>query len=387
MTVRVEVSPDVLGWALDRARDPDAITRSMPNVLEWLSGDSQPTVKQLAKFAARTGTPFGYLLLQRPPNLTLPVPDFREGFGGSALGDPSPDLLAVVHQSIRRQDWYRDYAIENGLPEVEVVGSAEGMSPVEAAADMRAALGYEVAQRRGNWNDQRKYLLHAFEDLGGLTVATSMVENNTHRLLDPDEFRGFALVDRLAPLVFVNTRQTINGQIFTLAHEFAHIWRGVGGVSLEDLRWRPQSGVERWCNDVASEFLVPSIDLRARFANVANIALVDQLERLAQTYRCGTLVVLQAINRNELRDFEDYGATYDAEVARLKQLAADRGESDGSGQFLYNQPYRIGERLSRALIDDALGGRTSLSEAVRLMSLKSLTNFDKYANHLRQVGA
>ena len=149
MTVRVEVSPDVLGWALDRARDPDAITRSMPNVLEWLSGDSQPTVKQLAKFAARTGTPFGYLLLQRPPNLTLPVPDFREGFGGSALGDPSPDLLAVVHQSIRRQDWYRDYAIENGLPEVEVVGSAEGMSPVEAAADMRAALGYEVAQRRG----------------------------------------------------------------------------------------------------------------------------------------------------------------------------------------------------------------------------------------------
>lgn len=58
------------------------------------------------------------------------------------------------------------------------------------------------------------------------TVATSIVDNNTHRLLDPDEFRGFALVDDIAPLVFVNTQQTLIGQIFTLAHEYAQVWRG-----------------------------------------------------------------------------------------------------------------------------------------------------------------
>lgn len=386
MAVRVPVSPDVLGWALDRAHDPGAITDAMPKVLEWIAGDTQPTVKQLTSFASRTGTPFGYLLLQRPPDLELPVPDFREGFGGAALGDPSPDLLAVIHQSIRRQDWYRDYAIDNGLGEVEAVGSAEGMSAGDAAAEMREVLGYEVAQRRGSWNDQRRYLLRAFEELGGLTVATSMVENNTHRMLDADEFRGFSLVDPLAPLVFVNTKQTLNGQIFTLAHEFAHVWRGAGGVSLEDMRWQPQSGVERWCNDVASEFLIPEADVRARFDSVRRLNLVDQLERLARTYRCGTLVVLQAINRNGLREFDDYEATYDQEVERLKALAEDR-EAGGSGQFLYNQPYRIGERLSRAIIDDALGGRTTLSEAVRLMSLKSLTNFDNYARYLNKAGA
>lgn len=384
--VRVPVSPEVLGWALERAHDPEAITDAMPSVRAWLTGDVQPTIKQLASFAARTGTPFGYLLLQRPPALELPVPDFREGFGGAHLGEPSADLLAVVHQSIRRQDWYRDYAIDNELPEVEVVGSAEGKSPLETAAEMRRLLSYEVDQRRGNWNSQRKHLLRAFEDLGGLTVATSMVENNTHRLLDPGEFRGFSLVDRLAPLVFVNTKQTLNGQIFTLAHEFAHVWRGVGGVSLEDLRWRPQGHIERWCNDVASEFLVPAADLQSRYASVRNLDLVPQLERLARTYRCGTLVVLQALSRTRLRTFDDYQATYDAEVERLKAIAADRDEG-GSGQFLYNQPYRIGERLSRALIDDALGGRTTLSEAVRLMSLKSLTNFDNYARYLNQAGA
>src|SRR5699024_11786237 len=124
MPVRVPVAPNVVDWALDRARDPEAITDSMPKVREWIAGTSQPTVKQLTSFASRTGTPFGYLLLQRPPELELPVRDFREGFSGESPDEPSADLLAVLHQSIRRQDWYRDYAMENDLAEVEFVGRA-----------------------------------------------------------------------------------------------------------------------------------------------------------------------------------------------------------------------------------------------------------------------
>lgn len=384
MPVRVPVAPDVLGWALDRARDPEAVAAAFPKVFDWIAGDAQPTVKQLASFASRTGTPFGYLLLDAPPALELPVPDFREGYEGERLGAPSPDLLAVVHQSIRRQDWYRDYARDNGLAEVDAVGSAANMTPVEAAAAMREVLGYEVAQRRGSWSEQRKRLLNSFEWLGGLTVVTSMVENNTHRPLDPEEFRGFALVDALAPLVFVNARQTINGQIFTLAHEFAHIWRGAGGVSLEDMRWEPQNEGERWCNAVASEFLVPQQDLRRQILNVRNLPLVDQLEQLAGVYKCGTLVVLQALNRSDLREFDNFGETYEAERERLNALVEE--SEGGGGQFLYNQPFRIGARLSRALIDDALGGRTPLAEAVHLMSLKSVSNFDKYARYLSGGG-
>ena len=347
MPVRVPVSPEVLGWALDRSNDADAVTDAFPKVLEWMAGDSQPTVKQLARFAARTGTPFGYLLLRRPPALELPVSDFREGFAGSDLENPSPNLLAVLHLSIRRQDWYRDYAIDNELPEVAQVGSAADAAPVDAAANMRRTLGYEVAQRRGSWDTQRKYLLAAFEQLGGLTVATSMVENNTHRMLDSDEFRGFSLVDPRAPLVFVNTRQTLNGQIFTLAHEFAHVWRGTGGVSLEDTRTTPQSNIERWCNDVASEFLVPAADLRNRWSALRGLDLVDQLERLAKTYRCGTLVILQAVSRANLRHFDDYEATYDDEVERLKALAADQGDGAADSSSTTSPTASVSDSLAR----------------------------------------
>lgn len=385
MAARVPVSSEVLLWALDRAPNSDAILDAMPKVSEWIAGDTNPTIKQLSDFAARTGTPYGYMFLPAPPALGLPVQDFREGFSGGGFSEPSVNLLAVVHQSVRRQDWYRDYALENGFDEVEAVGRGEGMTADEVAADMRQVLRFEVRQRRGSWSDQRKHLLNEFEALGGLTVTTSMVANNTHRPLDLEEFRGFSLVDSFAPLVFVNAKQTINGQLFTLGHEFAHVWRGIGGISNEDLKWEPQGELEKWCNAVASEFLVPHADLVERFGDVTKYGLTEQLERLSAVYRCGTLVVLHAMRRTGVRKFENYKATYEAESDRLKALDKTTQGDGPSGQFIYNQPFRIGRRLSQALISEALAGRTPFTEATRLMSFKSMKNFDAYAKHLGMV--
>jgi Zn-dependent peptidase ImmA (M78 family) len=207
-----------------------------------------------------------------------------------------------------------------------------------------------------------------------------MVENNTRRPLDEDEFRGFALVDDLAPLVFVNTHQTLNGQIFTLAHEFAHVWRGASGIGNEDPREDGQSEIERWCNHVASEILVPGVDLAERYPRVSDLPLPEALDDLARDFRSGTLVVLQALHRSGVRHFEDFTSVYDAEVRRLRRLQEVR-ESSG-GDHYNNQPFRVGERLSRALIADALEGRTSIDEAMRLMSMKSLSTFDEYARRL-----
>jgi Zn-dependent peptidase ImmA (M78 family) len=379
MTVRVPVAASVLRWALTVSSTPADVVRGRLRVDAWITGTVLPTVKQLRQFASATGVPFGYLLLDAPPEWALPVPDFREGFAGERE-TPSANLLAVVGQSLRRQEWYRDYATYHGLPPVEVVASAGEQAPREVAASIRRHLSYEVSDRRGSWNDTRKSLLRSFEDIGGLTVATSMVGNNTNRLLDPDEFRGFALSDDLAPLIFVNTTQTLNGQIFTIAHELAHIWKGQSGISNEDPRYVAQSDIERWCNAVASEVLVPQADLIRRYEAVRDLELTEQLERLASAYKCGTLVVLQAVRRGGLRQFEDFDAAYDAELRRLMELQQDRPSS--GGDHYRNQPFRVGERLSRALIADSFEGRTSVSEAMSLMSVKSLSTFDEYARRL-----
>jgi Zn-dependent peptidase ImmA (M78 family) len=381
MTVRVDVAPSVISWALDVSRaDEEALHRRF-KIDAWLAADARPTLKQLQDFAKAAGVPFGYLLLQQPPAWVLPVPDFREGFG-SAL-PPSANLIAVIGQSQRRQEWYRDYALSLGAEPLEFVGSAAELQPIEAGARIRSALGFDVAERRGTWSDTRKALLRAFEDLGGLTVATSMVGNNTRRLLEDDEFRGFTLVDDIAPLVFVNTRQSLNGQIFTLAHEFGHVWRGNSGVSNEEPRRAGQSAIERWCNETASEVLVPRDDLVQRHEDVRNLELTEALDELARVYRCGTLVVLQALHRSGVRRLTDFDAAYETEVQRLRGLTEEAASSTG-GDHYNNQPFRVGDRLSRALIADTLEGRTPIAEAMRLMSMKSASTFDEYA---RRIGA
>lgn len=378
MTVRVNVAPSVLSWALDvTGADDEALHRRF-KVDDWLSADVRPTLKQLQDFAKAAGVPFGYLLLSAPPEWALPVPDFREGFDGAPT--PSANLIAVIGQSQRRQEWYRDYALGIGAEPLAFVGSAANTDAIDAAARIRSALNFEVADRRGTWADTRKALLRAFESLGGLTVATSMVDNNTRRPLDENEFRGFALVDDIAPLVFVNTHQTLNGQIFTLAHEFAHVWRGASGIGNEDPRTEGQSEIERWCNAVASEVLVPRADLESRHAAVASVPLTEALDALAHGFRCGTLVVLQALHRTGVRRIDNYASAYDQEVARLRSLST--ASEGGGGDHYNNQPFRVGERLSRALIADALEGRTSIEEAMRLMSVKSLSTFDEYARRL-----
>lgn len=378
MPVRVDLAPAVLSWALAVTNaDRQGLDRRF-KVDQWLNDEVRPTFKQLQDFARAAGVPFGYLLLPQPPTWTLPVPDFRDGFDGAPT--PSANLVAVIGQSQRRQEWYRDYALAMGAEPLQFVGSTADLDPVEAADRIRGALTFEVTQRRGTWADTRKALLRSFEILGGLSVATSMVDNNARRPLDENEFRGFTLVDDIAPLVFVNTHQTQNGQIFTLVHEFAHVWRGTSGIGNEDIRNPGQSEIERWCNAVASEFLVPRDDLDRRHARVQDAPLTQALDTLAQEFRCGTLVVLQALHRTGVRRIQDFPRAYDDEVARLHGLAA--AGQGGGGDHYNNQPFRIGERLSRALIADALEGRTPVSEAMRLMSMKSASTFDEYARRL-----
>ncbi|WP_206743056.1 ImmA/IrrE family metallo-endopeptidase, partial [Pseudoalteromonas undina] len=61
-------------------------------------------------------------------------------------------------------------------------------------------------------------------------MRNSVVGNNTHRSLDRDEFRGFAIADDHAPVIFINATDTPQAQIFTLLHEFVHLLINESGV-------------------------------------------------------------------------------------------------------------------------------------------------------------
>lgn len=384
MTARVTVRRPLLEWARTRGgKDPAAMRKKFREWDLWLAQDVQPTVRQAQNLAAYTHVPFGMLLLEAPPVVELPIPDFR--VTGEGREQPSQDLLDTVYLHQQRQAWFEDYLAKLGTDPLDFVGAAKGASVEDAALMISRALDYELASRAmfRTTDDARKHLIRSFERLGGLVVISSMVGNNTHRMLDRDEFRGFTLRSATAPLVFVNANDTKTGQVFSLLHEFGHVWHGDTGVSVGgDPLTGAGASIERWCDQVAAEIAVPKDDLVRRFDR--DRPLTDELERLADFYRCSTLVLLIRLRDLALIPHDGFDATYEAELGRLLLLIAERGTSAG-GDFYNNQPFRIGERLSRALIADTRRGTTPLTEALRLMAFGSTGVFDAYASRLETV--
>ena len=377
----VAVHRPVLEWARRRSGRQTTEMRSRFRSWDrWLTGEAHPTFNQAQQLADYTHIPFGLLLLTTPPVETLPIPDFR--VGRDAAEEPSQELLETLYLNQRRQAWYEDYLATFGADPLEFVGSARDSSVEAAAAAITNALDYGLETRRTlrSIDAARKHLVQAFEALGGLVVVSSMVGNNTHRMLDLDEFRGFTLHSATAPLVFVNGHDTKRGQVFSLLHEFAHVWRGDSGVSAGGEPFvKDTTTTERWCDHVAAETAVPADDLRNRYRRLPDVTA--ELDRLGDFYRCSTLVVLIRLRDLGLVPTRGFQDLHDDELGRLLGLMSERAESSG-GTFYNNQPYRIGETLSRALIRDTHRGRTPLTEALGLMSFKSAPVFDKYAEKL-----
>lgn len=376
----VAASIPVLRWAAQRARlrDDELAVRFKKWPL-WLSGEARPTLKQLEDFARLTHTAFGYFFLPQPPVLALPVPDFRT-LRDATLAEPSSDLLDTLYLCQQRQDWYRDHARMHGLPALPFVGSASMREAAEAVAQrLRETLGLSVETRRQlpTWTEALRQLIAKTEDAGVMVMVSSVVGSNSHRKLDVDEFRGFALADGLAPLVFLNGADSKAAQMFTLAHELAHVWLGASGVSNTQAGEVPDQQTERWCNQVAAELLMPLEELRA--AHQRNAPIADEIQRLAREFKVSTLVALRRLFDAGFIDQAALWQHYREEQERLRTL---KERSSGGGDFYRSLSARTSKRFARAIVASTLEGLTSFPEAFRMLGMRKTATFYEAAREL-----
>ena len=368
----------MLRWARERARlDVDSLTHRFPGLADWEDETRRPTLKQLEDFAKATHAPLGYFFLADPPVETVPIPDFRT-LGDHPVRSPSPDLLETIYICQQRQEWYRDFARSLREDALAFPGSMDLSYEVEAAADvMREALGFDLEERRqcSTWTDALRLFIGQADAVGVLVMVNGVVGNNTHRKLDPEEFRGFALADGVAPLVFINGADTKAGQMFTLAHELAHIWLGETALSNVEPVSAPRQHVENWCNRVAAELLVPLAVMRREHRRGEN--LQDALGRLARRFKVSTLVILRRIHDVGGLTTDELWAAYRAELARLQEMPRGSG-----GNFYLTESARVGKRLARALVASTLEGQTLHRDAFRLLGISRHATFSELAHSL-----
>lgn len=249
----------------------------------------------------------------------------------------------------------------------------------QAAAAMRAALRFDVADRRDSptWAEALRRFIERADALGVLVMVNGVVGSNNHRKLDPQEFRGFALSDNLAPLIFVNGADTKSGQMFTLAHELAHIWLGQSALSNVEPSSAPDQRIEDWCNRVAAEFLVPLAAFREVYRAAENMA--EALARLSRHFKVSTLVILRRIYDVGGLGRDAFWQAYAVEVQRLLALQSDRS---GGGDFYLTLGARVGKRFARALVVSTLEGQTLHRDAFRMLGFSKVSTFRELAQSL-----
>lgn len=378
---RVAVSPEIVQWARERAHlDIDALAARFPKLPQWESGEVQPTFKQLEDYAKATHVPFGYLFLPEPPQIPMPIPDFRT-VQNQQLRTASPDLLDTIYAMQQRQAWLRETRLECEVPPLAFVGSARVTDdPAAIGREMRRLLGLEDgwAANVRTWQEAVSALRSAIEAQGIMAVINGVVGNNTRRVLNVEEFRGFAFGDNYAPLIFVNGADAKSAQMFTLAHELAHLWLGEEGSGLSGFPGIfPDGGaVETFCDRAAAEFLVPEAELRADWPDARHEE--NPFERLARRFKVSPIVVgrramdLRLVGRQHFFDFYE---AYIRQERKQKQLAT------GGGDFYNNQNTRVGSVFARQVIRAAREGRIGFKQAYDLTGLNGGA-FQEYARRL-----
>lgn len=364
------VNPALITWALKRspltARAVAERIKVDPGMLEaWQRPGTHPPFAKAEALAKTLHVPFGFFYLPAPPEADLPLPDFR---GFDRTYKPSADLIELINDILVKQDWFREHEKEASTGSLKFVGSFTTKDSIETvAASIRQHLGINAALREATsaWSEYLSTLAKRADAAGILVMRSSVVGNSTHRQLQIKELLGFAIADPFAPVVFVNSGDFKASQVFTLAHELAHIWIGETAIANPDELDEDgqRNRVETFCNKVAAEVLVPKVEFDAAWRDAKGTAEM-RVQRMARRFWVSTYVTLRRAHELGKVDKDEY--------ATIRRHEAERRRKDagGGGDYYRNVIVRMSPRLANAVLTDVNRGKLELRDAAQLLCMK-----------------
>ena len=389
------INPEIITWALKRRNvTPEEIATKQltaEQVRAWEERRALPTHTQAQALADKLRIPFLVLFLSQEPVLELEIPDLRT-VSGTPDVPPSGEFMQVINDALVRQDWYRELQAGKAARPLQFVNSFSNNWNVKAVAtDIARALGIDqLRQEATSWKDFLEQLITRTEDLGVLVFRSAIVGNATNKKLFVREFRGFVLSDALAPVIFINDDDAKAAQTFTLVHELGHIWIGATGISDPNLTKRSSelvNAIERFCNSVAAETLVPENDFNSMWDRQRNLA--HNLAALAVRYRVSSLVLL--IRARELGKISEttFNAEFKSAMDRFReqdkkdQARLDNQKKKQGGNFWASFAIRNSRTFADSVVTSAKEGRTRFTDAASLLGIGSAT-FERYLHKLQQ---
>lgn len=376
----VKIQIETLKWAITQYDiSIDDLVKRYPNINKWLSGEKYPTFKQLFSFSKKTNIPFGFLFLKSPPLIDEMNVEFRT-INQKLHASLSKNLRDTLLEMERRKSWMSEYSKKNGFREIEYdISISYDDTPILAAQKLRTYFNLDDFWQDGFKTQylQFKFLRKIIESKGILVMMNGIVGDNTHRVLDIEEFRAFALNDNYSPLIFINRNDTFGGMIFSIVHEFYHliIDKNNDDILLED----DTIENERKINSFTAEFLVPSNILSQVFEPEGD--LFREVDRLADSFNVSTSVIAIRLYKLGLIDVEMQNKII-RDAKYYFNLSKNQRENQQTGGNYYNtKASRISSRFYISVIHQAETGKIQYTEAFRLLNLKGKT-YDRFKSHV-----
>ncbi len=351
---RVEVSRDIYLWAIEESqKDFGEIQNRFKKIETWISGENHPTFRQVESLANFLGVPLGYMFLEEPPRTNIIESEFR------TIGNKIPEISKALQDTLyimaRKKDWLSEHRRGKGwgklLPYNFSDLSKENILPAKKYIDLDEFWYKEHRDKDSAF----KYLRQKLEDIGIIVMQSGVVGSDNRRRLNVNEFRGFLLYDDIAPLIFINSRDSKAGKIFTLVHEYIHF------LLQEDDIFIDEDSDETNINMITAEFLIPTSHVQELWDS--SKPELEQIEELSKLFHVSGLALAIKL--------KDLGKIPQRVVNTVKQqterVLRDRGTGESGGDYYRTSRSRLGDSFLGAVIQGAESGDISYTYAFDLL--------------------
>jgi Zn-dependent peptidase ImmA (M78 family) len=380
------VNPEILRWARESAglsleeaarridlSDARGVTAT-ERLAALEAGEGEPTRPLLVRMAKQYRRPLLTFYLGTPPRKANHGQDFRT-LPEDYAGHLEPVLDVLLRDILTRQALVKAALEDEEEPEpLRWVGSASMEEGIPRLVQrIREALALSLTEYRAapDAEEAFKFLRERVERLGAFVVLASNLGSH-HTALGVDVFRGFAIADPIAPFIVVNDQDSRAAWSFTLLHELAHLWLGYTGVSGGEM----DRDLERFCNEVASELLLPAAELggiriRHEISPTELASFIGELAggwRLSRSLVAYRLYRMGSVSRDQWRALSRLFRDQWLEQ-RERRREAGR-ESTGGPNYYVVKRHRLGNALVQTTARLMRSGALTTTKAGQVLGVR-----------------
>jgi len=367
------VQPSVMRWARESVgmsiQDVALkLKRSPEEVMTWEAPNgASPTYAQLENLAYKVfKRPLAVFFLPAPPDEVPPAREFR------TLQDADLQALhADTYVQIRKAHAFQitlKEVFEGSRPNEQLIFRSflldvKRSIPVQASA-VRKILGITLDEQvQWKSDDIALKRWRGALEASGIFIFKAPFKQK--------EISGFCLPDADFPLIYLNNSTTKTRQIFSLLHELSHLLLNVTGISKFDSSYvnRLPAGerrIEKFCNEVAAEILIPSADFERQIEGFpVNV-------ELAQNYLFANLGSRYGVSREAvLRRLLDLGRVGQSFYEQKAKFWASQKKAGSGGDWYASQNTYLSERLAREVVGRHYRNQISVEQASEFLGIKA----------------